>query len=83
MVILARCEMPRMWRAARALTSCGYPAFGGASSPGEIAKDLNKINDLKSYRFIQWNLQFPADNAWTPSLAENGVLNSTRARLYP
>ena len=44
--------MPRMWRAARALTSCGYPAFGGASSHDEISNNLNNINDLKFYHEI-------------------------------
>ena len=47
-----------MWRAARALISCGSTTFGGASSPDESSNNLNNINDLKFYHEIRGNLKF-------------------------
>src|SRR5215471_2116091 len=48
---------PRLWRAARALISCGYTTLGRAASPHESSNNLNNINGLKFYHEIRGKLK--------------------------
>ena len=48
-VSLAGAKRSRMWSTARAVLSWCSTTFGGASSPDEIANNLNNINGLKFY----------------------------------
>src|SRR5215475_8326631 len=47
-----------MWSTARTVLSWCSTTFGGASSPDELANNLNNINGLKFYHSIRGNLKF-------------------------